>query len=303
MSAGVRQGGDSECEIAVNFWTGGRSVRVLFHMLQRDSVVAAVEENVVEWTRLKGSLPGVELHDDGDVVWTCSRRPGRGGAVSGACFTEADADDRIEAILGVYRRKLEPTVWWTGPVSGPADLGRRLSAAGLECQRQMPGMACDLDALRTDFPRPDGLRIEPLEDFAVFQKEEHPFFGPATTVRRRNLVEGVSLMVRREPRITWHFVATLKGAPVGCATVFLAAGVAGLYHVATLPWARGRGIGKAVTLAALEHARGLGIRTAILHSSKDGEPVYRRLGFEEVCKVSHWYYSKSRQMRQRLGGR
>ena len=63
--------------------------------------------------------------------------------------------------------------------------------------------------MRDGFPRPDGLEIAPLDDFAVFQKEEHPFFGPATTIRRRNLVEGVSLMVRREPRTTWHFVATL----------------------------------------------------------------------------------------------
>jgi ribosomal protein S18 acetylase RimI-like enzyme len=268
-----------------------------------DPVVAAVEENVVEWTRLKGSLPGVDLHDEGDVVWIFSKKPGRGGAVAGARFGEADAGRRIEAILAVHRRRLEPTVWWTGPISGPANLNERLEAAGLECQRLLPGMVCDLDHLKTDFPRPAGLRIAPLEDLSVFAKAEHPFFGPATTLRRRNLVEGVSLMVRRRPGIAWHFVATLDGEPVACATVFLGAGVAGLYHVATLPWARGRGIGKAVTVAALEHARGLGVRAAILHSSKDGEPVYRRLGFEEVCKVNHWYYSKGRQMRQRLGGR
>ena len=139
-----------------------------------------------------------------------------------------------------------------------------------------------------------------MEDFSIFERHDHPFFGPANTERRRNLVEGISWMVRREPRRAWHFAATLDGVPLGCATVFLGAGVAGLYHVATVPSARGQGIGKAVTLAALEHARDLGYRAAILHASKEGEPIYRQIGFQEVCQVAHWYYSKARQISQRL---
>jgi predicted GNAT family acetyltransferase len=266
-------------------------------------LTAAVEENVVEWTRLKGSIPGVELHDDGDVVWLFSTLPGRGGAAAGARFTAASADERIETILAHHRRHLEPTLWWAGPLSAPADLGVRLRAAGLRCQHHLPGMVCDLQAMRTEFRRPAGLSIAPLEDFSIFQRHEHPFFGPMTTKRRRNLIEGIGWMVRREPRRAWHFVASLGDAPVGCATVFLGAGVAGLYHVATAEWLRGHGIGKAVTVAALEHARDLGYRAAILHSSKDGERIYRQIGFQEVCKMSHWYYSAARQMAQRLAAR
>ena len=265
-----------------------------------DPVVSAVEQNVVEWTRLKGRIAGVELHDDGDVVWLFSTLPGRGGAVAGARFTAETADGRIEEILTHHRRYLEPTLWWTGPASAPADLGARLRAAGLYCQHHLPGMAADIQAIRTEFRRPAGLTIAPVEDFSPFRSQEHPFFGSTNTERRRNLVEGISWMVHQEPRRAWHFVASLDGAPVGCATVFLGAGVAGLYHVGTVQKARGKGIGKAVTLAALEHARDLGVRTSILHASKEGEPIYRQIGFEEVCKVSHWYYSKARQMRQRL---
>ena len=268
--------------------------------LSSPALIAAVEENVVEWTRLKGVHPGVELHDDGDAVWVFSTLPGRGGAVAGARFTQVTAAERIATILEYHRRYLEPTLWWVGPASTPAGLGRHLSAAGLQCQIQMPGMACDLDAMRTDFRRPEGLEVAALEDFAIFRRYEHPFFGPATTERRRNLIAGISWIVRQEPRRAWHFVASLGGVPLGCATLFLGAGVAGLYHVATVERARGRGIGKAVTLAALEHARDQGYRAAILHASKEGEPIYRRIGFQEVCKVSHWYYSKSRQVRQRL---
>lgn len=268
--------------------------------LSSPATVAAVEGNVVEWTRLKGYLPGVELHDDGDAVWLFSTLPGRGGAVAGARFTENSADARIAEILAYHRRYLEPTLWWAGPASAPADLGSRLRAAGLWCQIHLPAMAADLHAIRTDFRRPQGLAIAPVEDFSIFRRHEHPFFGPATTERRRNLIGGVEWMVRQEPRRAWHFIASLDGVPVACSTVFLGAGAAGLYHVATMPKARGQGIGKAVTLAALEHARELGYRISILHASKDGEPIYRQIGYEEVCKVSHWYYSKARQIRQRL---
>jgi predicted GNAT family acetyltransferase len=271
--------------------------------LSLPALVAAVEENVVEWTRLKGAAPGVELHDDGDVVWTFSDRPGFGGAVAGARFTEATADLRIAAVLAPHLRHLTPTLWWAGPVSTPADLGARLRSAGLRCQNHLSGMVCDLHRMRTEFHRPSGLAIAPIEDFAVFRRHAHPFFGPPSTRRRRDLIEGIGWMVRREPRRAWHFVAALDGTPVSCATVFLGAGVAGLYHVATVDWARGLGIGKAVTVAALEHARDLGVRTAILHSSKDGERIYPPIGFAEVCKMSHWYYSKARQLAQRLAAR
>lgn len=287
--------------------TGGRGVlqwktRMIEPLtdLSVPALVAAVEENVGEWTRLKGRLPGVELHDDGDVVWIFSTTPGRGGAVSLARFSPEAADARIAGILAYYRPHLTPAVWWAGPASAPADLGRRLRAHGLWCQRYLPGMAVDLHAMSTDFRAPKGLEIRALQDFSIFREHQHPFLGPSTTARRRTLIEGVSLMTKHEPARAWHFVASLAGLPVGCSTVFLGAGVAGLYHVATIPEARGRGIGKAVTLAALLHARDLGYRAAILHASTEGEVIYRQIGFEEVSKVGHWYYSKARQLRERV---
>jgi GNAT superfamily N-acetyltransferase len=55
--------------------------------------------------------------------------------------------------------------------------------------------------------------------------------------------------------------------------------------VCTVERVRRRGIGAAVTLAALREARDLGSRTGVLGSSEMGYPVYRRLGFEEYCRI------------------
>ena len=68
------------------------------------------------------------------------------------------------------------------------------------------------------------------------------------------------------------WIALLDGVPVAAAALFVGAGVAGIYNVATVPEARGRGIGRAVTAAALAEAVARGQRTAVLGSSEMGYP-------------------------------
>ena len=46
-----------------------------------------------------------------------------------------------------------------------------------------------------------------------------------------------------------------------------------------------RGIGAAITLAALHEVRDLGYSVGVLGSSEVGYPVYRELGFEEYCRI------------------
>jgi GNAT superfamily N-acetyltransferase len=82
------------------------------------------------------------------------------------------------------------------------------------------------------------------------------------------------------------FLAFLNGEPVATSQLCLSAGVAGIYNVATLPEARGRGIGSAMVMALLLAARQHGYHVGILQSSQMGYTVYRNLGFQDFGKLS-----------------
>lgn len=82
------------------------------------------------------------------------------------------------------------------------------------------------------------------------------------------------------------FVGYLGERPVSCAAAYIGAREIGIYMVATLPEARGKGYGGAITAAACAAAPHL---PAVLQASDYGRPVYRRLGFQSVSEYALWY--------------
>ena len=64
-----------------------------------------------------------------------------------------------------------------------------------------------------------------------------------------------------------------------------------IFFVTTEPAWRRRGIGHAMTLAALRAAASLGARRAILHGTDDGASIYKRLGFEDAGMLTRFSYA------------
>jgi ribosomal protein S18 acetylase RimI-like enzyme len=84
------------------------------------------------------------------------------------------------------------------------------------------------------------------------------------------------------PSVWRHFLARWQGKPCAISTLLCAPKAAGIYHVTTLPAYRGRGLGRALTLAATQAGREQGYTTAVLFATPDGYPLYLKLGFETV---------------------
>lgn len=249
---------------------------------------AAIEANTAAFLLAIGRAGGGIERNDARIAWTVGGSPiDYHNCVVRADLTAADADAEIRAWLAELRRRGLPGSWHLGPSSRPADLGQRLVRLGFAHADDEIGMAADLNAVPDRVPAPAGLAIERVRD--------EPALGAWTGTLARGFGEGereaawvgsVYAAIGLGDEVPWrHFLARLDGQPVATSSLFLGAGVGGVYFVFTVPEARRRGIGAAVTLAALHEARALGFRLAVLGSSAMGRSVYRRLGFVERCRI------------------
>jgi GNAT superfamily N-acetyltransferase len=253
-------------------------------------LIAAIEADQIHTRVLAPEVP-VEIHDDPDATWGIAGYPDpyRSTVVS-ARFTGDEADRRIAQISTAYAARGTGFLWWVAPFHTPADLGERLLRGGLRYEGSAPAMAMDLEDLPRGEAPPASLEILPVQDIETLQA----FIGvlademglppgePNPAARHHAaLLEAIPPTLGDEP-VPLRYLGLIDGRAVATSRIAIAAGVAGLYAVATLPDVRGRGIGRAMTLVALDAGRSIGLRIGVLQASDSGLPVYRRLGFRTL---------------------
>jgi len=77
------------------------------------------------------------------------------------------------------------------------------------------------------------------------------------------------------------YLGFVDGRPVATSVSIRTGGTVGVYNIATIPAARGRGYGTALTWELLRDAEP-GWDVAVLQASEMGRPVYERMGFQLV---------------------
>jgi GNAT superfamily N-acetyltransferase len=249
-------------------------------------LIRAIEENAAELLLRMGAVGGGEQRDDDNVRWTIGGSPiDYHNAVVAADLSDDEADRVIAESIERFESNGVPGSWHVGPSMRPSDLGDRLLAAGFTHGGSEPGMAIDLTRL-TDASRPRPVlriaRVRTAEVLATWAATLAQGFGEGPKE-----AGWVAEVYRREGfDDPWrHYLAYRDDEPVATATIFLAAGVAGVYFVMTVPTVRRQGIGAAITQHALREARDSGIPYAVLGSSPAGRSVYESLGFRTYCEI------------------
>jgi GNAT superfamily N-acetyltransferase len=257
------------------------------------AVVPALEANMAAFWAGYGRTPGAELYEGEDLlrVVTGVSEPLFNGAFRARLIPDA-VDDPIAKTLARVASRRVPMFWWVGPSTRPADLGTHLERYGFTHAGNSPAMAVEHRALPEEHLRIPGLAVAPVGDLEELRRWAHvAAIGTEFSKRFHDELVALEVGVGLEPRgrLYAHYVAYHNGEAVGTSALLLHAGVAGIFAVATIPRARWRGIGKALTLAPLLEARRRGYRVGTLQTTQMGFPVYRRLGFREVCSPIEMY--------------
>jgi GNAT superfamily N-acetyltransferase len=135
-------------------------------------------------------------------------------------------------------------------------------------------------------PLPAGLRVEVVRDevgllaFAGtmvrgFQLDELEGHGPGAAF-------GAEILTDERQRL---WVGWEEDRPVSAAATFVAEGINGVTLVATVPEARGRGYGTALTWQATLADAAL---PALLIATPEGRAVYERMGYQSLFRFAVW---------------
>lgn len=256
------------------------------------TLVTAIEENMFAFTPFSHGWPNTERYQGKELSWcltnvsfpTCN-------TIFRARLAPEKTDKTIEYLMAKARRRGIPLEWLITRDTLPVDLGKYLVAHGFIQRGDGAGMAIDLLEMKEDSRQPVNLNITEVKDDATLKTccriAQVGFGAPDSSLPA--LVEWFTKDIELKQPVRFY-LGSLNGKPVSTSMVFFAEGVAGLYFVATLPEARNRGIGFAITQKPLKVAREMGYRVGTLQASKMGEPVYRHMGFKEYCRISTYMW-------------
>jgi ribosomal protein S18 acetylase RimI-like enzyme len=212
------------------------------------------------------------------------------GVLSSRAPVQTDAALIQDTIAYFQNHSVQNFTWWLAPGLRVKDWANVLVPPGFQYTEDTPGMAVDLARLPRSTEHSSQLIIHLVNNYSTLREWVNTFIlgyelPEAFTVPFFELAASLGLDLPYR-----YYLAYLYGTPVAVSTLFLGAGVAGIYNVATIPEARGQGIGATLTLHPLHQAAALGYRAGVLQSSEMGFRVYQRLGFQRVCQMDHFYW-------------
>jgi len=251
---------------------------------RRALIPRELRELAEEWDRYTPLSPGMDrVETDRFVLVT---------GPTWASVTGVRTDDvaaTVEEVRAAARERGRTRITWNiGPSSRPLDLEQRLRGLALG---ETPGtLLAGLALTREPEPGPPGVEVRVVDSLADFRAaSEIGWEAFATDAERRAEKEAQLEQLWRAARAggaVVHFLAFADGRPAATATGVFGSRGCFLIGGATLPWARGRGLYRALVRARWDEAVRRGTPAlAVGADLATSYPILIRLGFVEVCRI------------------
>jgi ribosomal protein S18 acetylase RimI-like enzyme len=236
-----------------------------------------MDANPIAFLAHLGSSPFITVREVGGCgQLVAPGAPAPFNAVYAMGWATGNIESRAREVRDVHTSQGLTALWWIGPSARPDALVPALEKLGLDRVPSTWLMRTGLTSEPSADVLVDEVRTQPdLEDWCTVYEATHQMAAAQAAFCRAVYS---SLLTAQSPLT--HFVVREEGVPVAVASIFLHGDHAGVYNVATVQRARGRGLASAVTSGALRHAYRQGYRNAMLGSEEAAMGIYRRLGFQ-----------------------
>jgi ribosomal protein S18 acetylase RimI-like enzyme len=254
-----------------------------------ERLIELVDANLIAWARhVASSIPAGTLEERGDVLLIAGDDP-TPVIVNSAFSTGPSADPAsiLPAAAAFFGGLGHGYRLWTRSHADAA-LEAVLPVAGFTVDIDLPVMV--LEARPAAAPAPPGVEVRRVVDEAgVKDFRAADRVGFADDDHGRAAVDSAF----RDPGSLLHpavagFVAYVDGVPAAAAMSFTALDVTRVGWVGTVPEFRRRGLGTAVTRAAVLAGFDAGASLAALESSPPGVLLYRSMGFRTITNYRVW---------------
>lgn len=193
--------------------------------------------------------------------------------------------ENIRLGIQYFKDKNLPYSFWVGFEQDPIWLKEELYQLGLISVEKEWAMACD--SMQSDWSEfqdiPFAVRrvtsVEILQDFITVIQALLPYHEHAAI--ETLYLKSAHALLSEKSSLTC-FVGYDNGRPIATSSVFFHSGLASIFDVIVLPKMRGRGLGKWMTLQAMNQAKEKGVDICILTATNDARYLYEKLGFKVV---------------------
>ncbi|MFF1832808.1 GNAT family N-acetyltransferase [Streptomyces sp. NPDC058231] len=239
--------------------------------------------------------PGVHVERTADVV----RQVGAPDDWNGVVWSAPDLDavradaaiaEQVEHFTALGHDEFE---WKLYGHDRPADLGRRLRAAGFVAEEPETLLVAPVAELPTGAELPGGVRLRTVTDASdvelMVRAHEQAFGSDGSRLRRQVLAR-----LAEAPDSFVGVLAMVGDEPVSSARMELypGTGFAGLWGGGTVePW-RGKGIYRALVAFRARIAAERGYRYLQVDASDMSRPILLRLGFQKLSTTTPYVYRR-----------